>query len=204
MFRYLSIMISRVRVVESDGIGLKATQRNVRPGFASARRRKKAMIESDEKKKKVIQILWPATSFPHPSSSRLPSGDYHYRSWSDYSIIHRLVVMVDEPADDGHVGGGENTSQRLGSPRSESSESPSPAADSSDNDLLSNILAPGSSLNPNFLLVVDVVLALLSLTLGSLAIITGGNVHLILLLFIALALWVSIKWWAKNMHFGTV
>ncbi len=95
---------------------------------------------------------------------------------------------MDEQADR-HVGvGGENTSQR--GPRSES-ESPPAAADS---DFLSDILAPGSSLNPSFLLVVDVVLALLSLTLGSLAIATGGNFHLIALLFIALALWVSIKW----------
>jgi hypothetical protein len=96
---------------------------------------------------------------------------------------------MDGPADR-HVGvGGENTSQRTG-------ESPS-VADSvidGDSDFLSNILAPGSSLNPTFLLVVDVVLALLSLTLGSLAIATGGNVHLIALLFITLALWVSIKW----------
>ena len=93
---------------------------------------------------------------------------------------------MDEPAD-GHVGG-ENTSesQRLGGRRSES-----PSADSG---FLSNILAPGSSLNPSFLLVVDVILALLSLTLGSLAIATHGNLHLIALLFIALALWVSIKW----------
>jgi hypothetical protein len=98
--------------------------------------------------------------------------------------------MMDELADR-HVGvGGENTSRR-GPPR-RSSESPSAADGNSD--FLSNILAPGSSLNPTFLLVVDVVLALLSLTLGSLAIVTGGNVHLIALLFIALALWVSIKW----------
>ena len=101
---------------------------------------------------------------------------------------------MDEPADR-HVGvGGENTYQR--GPRR--SESPSAAAADtqadSDSDFLSNILAPGSSLNPTFLLVVDVVLASLSLTLGSLAIVTGGNVHLIALLFIALALWVSIKW----------
>jgi hypothetical protein len=95
--------------------------------------------------------------------------------------------MTDEQADRHRHAGGENTSQR--GPRSES-ESPSAV----DNDFLSNILAPGSSLNPTFLLVVDVVLALLSLTLGSLAIVTGGNVHLIALLFITLALWVSIKW----------
>jgi hypothetical protein len=93
--------------------------------------------------------------------------------------------MVDEP--DRHVGvgaSGENTSP------SPMSESPSAA----DSDFLSNILTPGSSLSPSFLLVVDVVLALLSLTLGSLAIATGGNIHLIALLFITLALWVSIKW----------
>lgn len=99
-------------------------------------------------------------------------------------------MMMDEQADRGHVGG-ENTSQRDPSPKS---ESPSAADSGGDNDFLSNILAPGSSLNPIFLLVVDIVLGLLSLTLGSFAIVTGGNVHLIALLFIALALWVSIKW----------
>ena len=99
---------------------------------------------------------------------------------------------MDEQADR-HVGVGENTSQRGPSPMSES-PSAAAAADS-DSDFLSNILAPGSSLNPGFLLVVDVVLALLSLTLGSLVVVTGGrNVHVIALLFIALALWVSIKW----------
>jgi ER protein Pkr1 len=106
--------------------------------------------------------------------------------------LYSVIVMMDEPADR-HVGvGGENTSQR--GPRR--SESPSAAAADiqADSDFLSNILAPGSSLNPAFLLVVDVVLASLSLTLGSLAIVTGGNVHLIALLFITLALWVSIKW----------
>lgn len=101
--------------------------------------------------------------------------------------------MMDEQADRRVGVGGENTSQRGPSPMSESSA----AADS---DFLSNILAPGSSLNPTFLLVVDVVLALLSLTLGSLAIATGGNVHLIALLFIALALWVSIKWFVNELQ----
>ena len=95
---------------------------------------------------------------------------------------------MDELADRQVGVGGENTSQR--DPRG----SESPLTADSDSDFLSNILAPGSSLNPTFLLVVDVVLALLSLTLGLLAIVTGGNVHLIALLFITLALWVSIKW----------
>ena len=71
--------------------------------------------------------------------------------------------MMDEQADQRHIRvGGKNTSQRGSSPKS---ESPS-AADSGDNDILSNILTPGSSLNPTFLLVVDIVLGLLSLTLG--------------------------------------
>src|SRR6266852_4633965 len=101
---------------------------------------------------------------------------------------------MDEPAGR-HVGGvgGENTSQRLGDPRSES-PSRSVVDNDNDSDFLSNILTPGSSLNPSFLLVVDVVLALLSLTLGSLAIATGGNVHLIALLFIALSLWLRSRW----------
>jgi len=66
--------------------------------------------------------------------------------------------------------------------------------DASDNDFLSNILAPGSSLNPTFLLVVDSVLALLALTLLLLVVATSGNFHVIALLFIELALWASIKW----------
>ena len=71
---------------------------------------------------------------------------------------------------------------------------PEPRQDTSDNDLLSTILTPGSSLNPTFLLVVDGVLALLALTLVSLIVLTGGSVHPIALLLIELALWVSIKW----------
>jgi len=73
-------------------------------------------------------------------------------------------------------------------------DTPSQQASSSENDFFSNILTPGSSLDPAFLLVVDGVLALLALTLLSLVIVTGGNVHLIALLFIELALWASIKW----------
>jgi hypothetical protein len=72
---------------------------------------------------------------------------------------------------------------------------PGPDKDEEEDDnFLSNILAPGSSLHPTFLLVVDGVLALLALTLVSLVIATGGNVHLIALLVIELALWLSIKW----------
>ncbi|KAI0248700.1 hypothetical protein BJV78DRAFT_1233662 [Lactifluus subvellereus] len=73
-------------------------------------------------------------------------------------------------------------------------------APSDEDDFLSNIFAPGSSLNPTFLVVVDGVLALLALTLVSLVIATGGNVHLIALLVIELALWVSIKWFINELQ----
>jgi len=61
-------------------------------------------------------------------------------------------------------------------------------------DPLSAILTPGSSLNPTFLLVVDAVLGLLALTLISLIVVSGGSVHPTALLLVELALWVSIKW----------
>ena len=79
-------------------------------------------------------------------------------------------------------------------PVEQDKDTPSQQASSSENVFFSNILAPGSSLNPTFLLAVDGVLALLALTLISLVVVTGGNVHLIALLFIELALWTSIKW----------
>ena len=66
--------------------------------------------------------------------------------------------------------------------------------DTSGNDFFSTVLTPGSSLNPTFLLVVDGVLALLALTLVSLIIAPGVSVHPITLLLIELALWASIKW----------
>ena len=132
--------------------------------------------------------------FAWPFAPSLPPVAFITPDRGSYSFIgHR---MMDGPLAAGrHVGGENKDMSQRGRRRS---ESPSPSAalstDSGDSDFLSNIFAPGSSLNPTFLLVVDVVLALLSLTLGSLAIVTGGNVHLIALLFITLALWVSIKW----------
>jgi hypothetical protein len=73
-------------------------------------------------------------------------------------------------------------------------ETSSQQASSSKNDVLSTILAPGSSLSPTFLIVIDDVLASLVLTVLSLVVVTGGNVHIIALLLIELALWASIKW----------
>jgi hypothetical protein len=59
---------------------------------------------------------------------------------------------------------------------------------------LSNILEPGFSLNPTFLLVVDCVLAALLVVLLSLAYLTSGNLHIIAMTGIELALWASVKW----------
>ena len=61
--------------------------------------------------------------------------------------------------------------------------------------LFGGILEPGSSLNPTFLLVVDGVFATLFVVLVALAVLTRGNVHLIVLTFIELGLWASVKWY---------
>lgn len=58
-----------------------------------------------------------------------------------------------------------------------------------------SILEPGSSLDPTFLLVVDGAFASLFVVLVTLAVLTQGNVHLIFLTFIELALWASVKWY---------
>lgn len=58
-----------------------------------------------------------------------------------------------------------------------------------------SILEPGSSFSPAFLLVVDGAFASLFAVLVTLAVLTQGNVHLILLMFVELALWASVKWY---------
>jgi len=61
--------------------------------------------------------------------------------------------------------------------------------------LFGGILEPGSSLDPTFLLIVDGVFAALFVVLVALAVLTRGNVHLIVLTFIELGLWASVKWY---------
>jgi hypothetical protein len=58
-----------------------------------------------------------------------------------------------------------------------------------------DILEPGSSFNPAFLLVVDGAFASLFVVLVALAVLTRGNLHLVFLTFIELALWASVKWY---------
>ena len=63
------------------------------------------------------------------------------------------------------------------------------------NSFFGTILEPGSSLNPAFLLVVDGTFASLFIVLASFTALTRGNIHLISLTFIELALWASVKWY---------
>ncbi|EIN10545.1 hypothetical protein PUNSTDRAFT_112384 [Punctularia strigosozonata HHB-11173 SS5] len=72
-------------------------------------------------------------------------------------------------------------------------ETPGSAEDPEDFSL-SGILKPGSSLHPTFLLVLDVAFAVLLAILGSLVILTRGNIHLFVLMMIELCLWASVKW----------
>ena len=63
------------------------------------------------------------------------------------------------------------------------------------NSFFGTILEPGSSFSPTFLLVADGTFAFLFLVLVSFAVLTRGNIHLIFLTFIELALWASVKWY---------
>lgn len=62
-------------------------------------------------------------------------------------------------------------------------------------DLWTNILTPGSSLNPQFLLIVDATLAfLLCIFIGLFAL--TRSLHAVALMGIELCLWASVKWYA--------
>ena len=86
--------------------------------------------------------------------------------------------MLDMDGDD------QNANQAKGTPPTEDALS----------SLFSGILAPGSSLNPTFLLALDGVLAILLLVLLGLFVVTNYNFHLLFLSIVELCLWASIKW----------
>ncbi|KII95382.1 hypothetical protein PLICRDRAFT_34231 [Plicaturopsis crispa FD-325 SS-3] len=65
---------------------------------------------------------------------------------------------------------------------------------------IADILTPGSSLNPTFLLIVDGVFAFLLLVLLSLLALTWGNLHFFALIAIELALWASVKWFVSELR----
>jgi len=66
------------------------------------------------------------------------------------------------------------------------------------NSFFGTILESGSSFNPAFLLVVDGTFAFLFIVLTSLMVLTRGNIHLIFLTFIEVALWASVKWFVHE------
>lgn len=59
----------------------------------------------------------------------------------------------------------------------------------------SNILTPGSSLNPTFLLALDIAFGLLLCVFLVLLVLTRGSVHIIVLIGIEACLWTSVKWY---------
>ncbi|KAI0662973.1 hypothetical protein C8Q70DRAFT_1050678 [Cubamyces menziesii] len=70
----------------------------------------------------------------------------------------------------------------------------------SDGGFFSNILTPGSSLNPTFLRILDGAFALLFAVLFSLFVLTRGNVHLLFLMVIECCLWASVKWFVHELQ----
>ncbi len=68
----------------------------------------------------------------------------------------------------------------------------------------SQILNPGSSLHPTFLLILDGSFTLLLIVLISLLYMTSGNIHFIGLIGIELGLWGSVKWCVKSKPTVTV
>ncbi|ESK97435.1 pkr1p [Moniliophthora roreri MCA 2997] len=63
----------------------------------------------------------------------------------------------------------------------------------------SEILKPGSSLHPTFLLILDVAFAALLVILLGLLFATNGNVHIGGLIVIELCLWASVKWFVYEL-----
>lgn len=68
--------------------------------------------------------------------------------------------------------------------------------DSDSGSFFADILKPGSSLHPTFLLILDLAFTALLFVFAGLAFITNGNFHVFALIAIELALWASVKWFA--------
>ncbi|KAF5387773.1 hypothetical protein D9615_000212 [Tricholomella constricta] len=62
-----------------------------------------------------------------------------------------------------------------------------------------NILKPGSSLSPTFLVILDGAFVSLFLVFVVLAFLTSGNLHIFALMAIELALWASVKWFVNEL-----
>ncbi|KAF8974774.1 hypothetical protein BDZ97DRAFT_1647461 [Flammula alnicola] len=72
-------------------------------------------------------------------------------------------------------------------------------SESEDTSFFSNILQPGSSLHPTFLLIVDCAFLILLLVFVTLAFLTRGNLHIFALIVIELGLWGSVKWFVNEL-----
>ena len=66
-----------------------------------------------------------------------------------------------------------------------------------DDSFIANILKPGSSLHPTFLLIVDGAFSFLLFVFIILAFLTAGNIHIFALIGIEMALWASVKWYVN-------
>ncbi|KAH9483043.1 V-type ATPase assembly factor PKR1 [Psilocybe cubensis] len=75
-------------------------------------------------------------------------------------------------------------------------ESSTPAKDTP---FFSNILQPGSSLHPTFLLFVDGAFSVLLVVFLILIFLTSGNPHIFALIAIELCLWASVKWFVNEL-----
>ncbi|KAJ7179305.1 hypothetical protein C8R46DRAFT_635382 [Mycena filopes] len=79
---------------------------------------------------------------------------------------------------------------------------PSSSADNggdSEPSFFADILKPGSSLNPQFLFLLDLAFAALLFILLTLTVLTAGNLHIFALIAIELALWASVKWFVNEL-----
>ncbi|KAI0721933.1 ER protein Pkr1-domain-containing protein [Cerioporus squamosus] len=81
-----------------------------------------------------------------------------------------------------------------------SDATPEVSQDGLSGDFISNILTPGSSLNPLFLTIVDGVLATLLLIFLGLLFLTRGSIHFIFLMAITGCLWASVKWFVAELQ----
>lgn len=65
---------------------------------------------------------------------------------------------------------------------------------------ISQILTPGSSLHPTFLLILDGAFAMLLCVFLALLFVTKGNIHILILIGIEGCLWASVKWFIAELQ----
>jgi len=70
---------------------------------------------------------------------------------------------------------------------------------SDDTSFFANILQPGSSFHPTFLLIVDCAFLALLAVFVALVFLTSGNLHIFALITIELCLWGSVKWFVNEL-----